>query len=69
NALRKIYFIDAANGFAVGDNGTIIKSTDGGNSWQRMQVPTENLLNDCAVINKDLIYVVGFRGTILKYSK
>ena len=69
NALRDVQFIDTTNGFAAGDHGVILQTTNGGNSWQRMPAPTENLINDMFVIRKDLIYAVGFRGTLLKYSR
>src|SRR3954454_8132532 len=33
NTLQDFFFIDADNGFAVGASGTILRTTDGGNSW------------------------------------
>src|SRR5262245_32292049 len=33
NTLQDFYFIDTNHGFAVGASGTILRTTDGGNSW------------------------------------
>jgi photosystem II stability/assembly factor-like uncharacterized protein len=35
NMLNSVYFVDQATGYAVGNAGTIIKTTDGGISWIR----------------------------------
>jgi photosystem II stability/assembly factor-like uncharacterized protein len=42
--LRDVWFLDAFTGIAVGDSGTIIRSTDGGLNWDvRMSIDTVNL--------------------------
>ena len=33
SALRDVYFVDASRGWAVGDHGVILKTTDGGEHW------------------------------------
>ena len=33
NFLSDVYFIDESTGWAVGENGTIVKTTDGGTNW------------------------------------
>ena len=38
-ALNSVYFPNAATGYAVGDNNTILKSTDGGDTWNPVGVP------------------------------
>jgi photosystem II stability/assembly factor-like uncharacterized protein len=38
-ALNSVYFPDATTGYAVGDNNTILKSTDGGDTWNPVGVP------------------------------
>jgi photosystem II stability/assembly factor-like uncharacterized protein len=38
--LYTIQFVDLVNGYAAGDNGTVIKSTDGGKSWSDVSIPT-----------------------------
>jgi photosystem II stability/assembly factor-like uncharacterized protein len=39
SALNSVYFPDASTGYAVGDNNTILKSTDGGDTWNPVPVP------------------------------
>jgi photosystem II stability/assembly factor-like uncharacterized protein len=31
--LNSVYFIDANNGWAVGQNGTVLRTTNGGDNW------------------------------------
>ncbi len=38
--LFDIAFADASNGWAVGQKGTILRTTDGGNSWTKISSPT-----------------------------
>ncbi len=40
--INDICFVDRNTGWAVGDNGVILKSTDGGESWQRQECPAES---------------------------
>lgn len=42
NTLNSVCFANAKTGFAVGANGTIIKTTNGGNNWQVLESPTTN---------------------------
>jgi photosystem II stability/assembly factor-like uncharacterized protein len=46
-ALQAVAMIDATTGFAVGDKGTLVKTTNGGASWTMQAVPwgTANLLD------------------------
>ncbi len=39
NVLRSVYFTDAIIGYTVGDNGMILKTTDGGSSWTTFRPP------------------------------
>ena len=42
--LMSVHFASSTNGWAVGENGTIISTTDGGNSWNaQLSGTTENL--------------------------
>ena len=38
-ALNSVHFPDPTTGYAVGDNNTILKSTDGGDTWNPVAVP------------------------------
>ena len=53
-------------GYAVGEAGTILKTTDAGNSWHLQNSNTPNALNDIAFIDFDYGFAVGNNGTILK---
>jgi photosystem II stability/assembly factor-like uncharacterized protein len=39
--LRSIFFTDASTGYAVGDANTVLKSTDGGDTWSPRPVPAD----------------------------
>lgn len=46
-ALVSVFFTDASHGWAVGDHGTVLATSDGGTHWQAHFLPT-NL--DCAAV-------------------
>jgi photosystem II stability/assembly factor-like uncharacterized protein len=66
NKLNDVFFIDTNVGWAVGDGGVIIKTTNGGTTW------TVNYHSTCIGLNKvffvsNLIgWAVGVYGTIIK---
>ena len=68
-------FADANNGWAVGEQGCIAKTTDGGTSWTYKSLPpyTGNgltnfrpLLTQVQFLNANTGYVTGYNGTFLK---
>lgn len=79
NALMKVFFIDKDNGFTVGADGTILRTENGGTSWEHtafntMEIlPDELIMNgiislnlyDVFFINENSGWVVGDSGTIL----
>jgi len=38
--LRSIYFVDQNNGYATGESGIIMKTTDGGSNWSQQVIPS-----------------------------
>ncbi len=66
NILRSVYFVDSNNGWAVGDYGTIVKTTNGGNPWFCQESNTSNHLNCCWFFDKETGWAVGDYGTVLK---
>lgn len=44
--LHSVYFIDAARGWAVGGNGVLLSTMDGGATWKALRRPTEDALRD-----------------------
>ncbi|MCX6153122.1 MAG: YCF48-related protein [Candidatus Kapabacteria bacterium] len=64
--LHSAYFWDENNGMVVGDNGTILKTTNGGSSWNtKNQLTAENLLS-VHFANSNVGFISGTNGTILK---
>jgi photosystem II stability/assembly factor-like uncharacterized protein len=57
--LRSVHFLDASTGYAVGDGGTIIKTTNGGLNWSMLNSGTTLRLNSISLKNQSEIYVVG----------
>ena len=60
-----IYFSDINNGWAVGEEGSILKSTDGGETWITKTSGTTNDLNCVKFYNSNLGMCVGNAGTVL----
>lgn len=44
--LHSIYFLDAQRGWAVGGNGALLVTVDGGTSWRMQRRPTDDALRD-----------------------
>ena len=64
--LYSVYFTNADTGYAVGDSGRIIKTTDGGTNWIRQTSGTTSTLNSVFFVGRDTGYVAGSNGIILK---
>ncbi len=64
--LKGIWFTDSNNGYAVGYNGTILKTTDAGLSWKTLQSGTTNSLFSVSFTNVNTGLVCGANGLILK---
>jgi len=59
NDLFGFDFADDMTGYACGDLGSIIKTTDGGVSWTGLKSGVNYLLYNAKCINKDTVLVVG----------
>jgi len=66
SALYSVDFINQNNGIAVGDAGTIIRTTDGGENWQIINSGVTDVLNSVSYIDENNIIIVGNGGLILK---
>jgi photosystem II stability/assembly factor-like uncharacterized protein len=69
--LRSPWFIDENTGVIVGEalltgEAIILKTTNGGNTWETKASGTANALRGVQLLDDDLGYAVGFEGTILK---
>ena len=58
--IRKLTFTDNNTGYAVGDNATIIKTTDGGISWSQKFIPGPPNLRSVSFPDSQTGYVAGF---------
>ncbi len=64
NDLYGIYFTDSLTGYICGENGLILKTTDGIN-WLPQEAPTTNNLYDLHFIRDTLGWACGDSGTII----
>jgi photosystem II stability/assembly factor-like uncharacterized protein len=66
NQLVSLDFIDAHTGLAVGEYGTIVKTTDGGEIWKLVEIPWMDYLLDVDLVDNQVCYAVGQNGQIIK---
>jgi hypothetical protein len=64
-AILSVYFADAQRGWAVGEQGTVLVSTDGGFSWHRQISGTQGYLLSVYFADAQRGWIVGYPGTIL----
>jgi photosystem II stability/assembly factor-like uncharacterized protein len=69
--LRSVCFVPdiqvtTSVGYIVGDSGTILKTTNGGSSWQKLPSPVDVNLKNLDFISPNLGFVVGEKSTLLK---
>ncbi|MBI5476817.1 MAG: T9SS type A sorting domain-containing protein [Ignavibacteriales bacterium] len=74
NAITGYRYLDQTQGtitrhFIVGDSGTILYSSDNGDSWLSIPTGISENLNGISVAMFDTLFVVGNHGTILKIKK
>ena len=65
--LNAILFRDAKEGWAVGDNGTILYTNDGGVTWLLQESPTRNNLRDLVQTPSGQLWAIGDATTIVRY--
>ncbi len=63
--LLGVDFVTNKVGWAVGENGTILHTRNGGITWEAQSNPT-HLLFDVCITSNNMAFVVGDRGTILQ---
>ena len=66
NGILDSYFIDDLVGWAVGNYGACIKTTDGGETWQHIQLPINSNLSSVHFINDDIGFIGSWDGELLK---
>jgi photosystem II stability/assembly factor-like uncharacterized protein len=68
NDLEDVHFVDANNGWAVGRQGKIVKTSNGGSTWTTQNSGTTNDLNDVFMVSTSVGYAVGDGGKVIKYN-
>ena len=63
--LRGVHFAGPETGWAVGANGTILATSDGGATWTAQNSGTDNALSGFACADARCGWAVGANGTIL----
>ncbi len=56
--LYRVQFLDSLQGYAVGDGGLVLKTTDGGLNWNSVPLPSINPVRDLAFVTAELGWVV-----------
>jgi len=64
--LNSVFFKDPATGYASGDNGLLLKTTDGGAHWVEFEHFTDNDLMAVAPGPSGSIWVTGYKGTVFR---
>ncbi len=64
--LLDLSFVDNAHGWAVGTNGKIMKTTNGGTTWSTQVSPTDANLNGVDFLDLNVGYAVGNLGAFLR---
>ncbi len=64
--LLSVHFENAELGWAVGQDGVIVKTTDGGYTWISQNSGTDDYLNYVEFVNENVGWVIGTGPTILK---
>jgi photosystem II stability/assembly factor-like uncharacterized protein len=64
--LSRLFFLDPSTGWAVGGGGTILKTTDGGATWQLQPSGTTRDLEAIHFTDRQHGWAVGYMNTILK---
>lgn len=57
-ALHNVQFLDSRNGYAVGESGTVLKTTDGGAGWADVSIPSSYPVWDLYMISSSSGWVV-----------
>jgi photosystem II stability/assembly factor-like uncharacterized protein len=64
-SLYDVSFTDADTGTAVGQNGTIVRTTNGGTTWVEQDSGTTNNLAGVSFVDANTGWAAGSNGTIL----
>lgn len=63
--MMDIFFLNQNLGWAVGNYGHILKTTDGGETWNHQNSGVTQELNDVEFIDENIGWAVGMNGVVL----
>jgi len=66
--LRSVWFVDSLYGWAAGNAGTIIQTSDGGESWEVQDSQTENNIADIFFLDRQTGWATSFNFTQSPYG-
>jgi photosystem II stability/assembly factor-like uncharacterized protein len=66
--LRSVWFVDSLYGWAAGNGGTIIHTSDGGESWSVQQSQTSNNIADIFFLDRQTGWATSFNFTQSPYG-
>jgi|WetSurMetagenome_2_1015567.scaffolds.fasta_scaffold18966_3 photosystem II stability/assembly factor-like uncharacterized protein len=66
NNILDSYFIDAMHGWAVGYGGACIRTTDGGESWQNLQMPIHTNFESVQFLDSNKGFIGDWGGNLLE---
>lgn len=62
--LHGIYFLDQSRGWIAGSNGTLLETTDGGQTWRKLDALTRDNLRDVYFANEKVGWLVAERDVL-----
>ena len=66
SSVNSIDMVNEWSGWAVGDNGTILATVDGGSTWYSQQCPVKKNLNSVKFVDKYIGFACGNNGCVIK---
>lgn len=66
--LRSVFFVDSLYGWVAGHSGTMLNTTDGGDSWTVQDSQTENDIVDVFFLNRNLGWASSFNFSTSPYG-
>ncbi|MEO8083007.1 MAG: YCF48-related protein [Ardenticatenales bacterium] len=68
-SINDLVFLDAREGWAAGDEGVLMHTTDGGDTWQRVgEGVTRDALLGVGIARPGVVYAVGTHGAIVRFT-
>jgi photosystem II stability/assembly factor-like uncharacterized protein len=65
-ALNRVYFVDPEYGWACGEWGVILRTIDGGKTWELSDTGVDKTLFDVDFVNRSLGIAVGVDGIVIR---